>query len=966
MNKYIVTFYNILLVFFTLSAVNEIEAQNRTGKDKGFNFLYISGRVYDLYTLEDIKGATIDLLVEPDSTLVYSHRAQSSRDGEHYDSEGYSVSIDDRSNKYIVRISKEGYNPEYINIDPTGFGKKEQFIKGDPVYLERKAKVLEGVTVTASKIKFYHRGDTLVYNADAFVLPEGSMLDALLEQLPGVQMDGNGEIKVDGKRVDYLLLDGKEFFSRDKRLMLKNIASYTIKNIEVYETLSERYTSGHRGDEALIMDVKLKKEYRTGFMGNIEAGYGTSNRYMGRVFAGMFTQTLRLGLIGNANNLNDERRPGEQGTWSPDKLGSGENKKLFGGLTYYYTAPENKYSINGEVVIDHADKKDFSYSNVTNFLPDGNNYGYHYNRNSFNNLRLNTLHAYLREYKWGYVNAGLSYNFGKGKSHNHGSEATLLRDVQDISEEKVENLYSPENNSGYELNDIVNRRMSANQNRNYNSGGSATAEVKYKFGKSGSDLRTRLEADYSAQHSDKEEEYILNFGSDPAPAQSVKRNFNNYPDHSYGLKFVAAYYLPITNRFTFRAEYDYGYSSITGTSDIYILEATGTDISEWNPSLRDNFPILDSENSFNRRQINNSHKIIPELGYDFDNNNFNQLEVKIPIEILQRRLTNFQAGVEGIVSKTTVLPWFTVAYNNMNWDTGIRFNVRYEMSSRAPEMLNYLDIANSTDPLNIYLGNPDLRNRYRHIFTANYSGKIGRSKTKHNFEIYYETIKDELARGFYYDRQTGVRTFLPMNISGDNTWYFRYEVNKDLGAARRFSIRNTFDYKRQTNHDYSSEDGETMVRSRVRDLRFTDRLNLNYNFSGNRITLFGSGTVDRFTGSLASFNAFNAWTFNYGVTGTFKLPYNFGLTTDFTVYMRRGFNDDALNTNNYVWNARLSWSTLKGNLLFMVDGWDMLHNIKNITYSVNTQGRTETYTSVLPRYVMFHIQYRFNKQPKKK
>ena len=98
----------------------------------------------------------------------------------------------------------------------------------------------------------------------------------------------------------------------------------------------------------------------------------------------------------------------------------------------------------------------------------------------------------------------------------------------------------------------------------------------------------------------------------------------------------------------------------------------------------------------------------------------------------------------------------------------------------------------------------------------------------------------------------------------------------------------------------------------------------------------------------------------------FELPANFQLATDFTVYNRRGYTDARLNTDNFVWNARLTYRVLKGKLLLMLDGYDILHDLSNVSYTINAQARTETYRTVLPRYVMFHVQWQFNSQPKGK
>lgn len=151
----------------------------------------------------------------------------------------------------------------------------------------------------ASKVKFYNRGDTLVYNADAFNLAEGSMLDALIQQLPDVELKDNGNIYVNGKYVEELLLNGKHFFDNNKQLMLQNLASYTVKNIEVYDKLgrASELAGADLGDSQYVMDVKLKKQYMVGTMLNIEGGYGSEERHLGRLFAMAFTPKPVCGIF---------------------------------------------------------------------------------------------------------------------------------------------------------------------------------------------------------------------------------------------------------------------------------------------------------------------------------------------------------------------------------------------------------------------------------------------------------------------------------------------------------------------------------------------------------------------------------------------------------------------------------------------------------------------------------------------
>ena len=167
--------------------------------------------------------------------------------------------------------------------------------------------------MTATKVKFYSKGDTLVFNADAFQLQEGSMLDALIRQLPGVELKSDGRILVNGKQVESLLLNGEDFFKGNNQIMLDNLPTYMVKDVQVYKkdgALSEMLGQS-AGDKQMVMDIKLKKQYSIGWIGNVEAGGGTAERYLAKLFGMRFTNHSRLSFYGSLNNVNEFRRPGE-------------------------------------------------------------------------------------------------------------------------------------------------------------------------------------------------------------------------------------------------------------------------------------------------------------------------------------------------------------------------------------------------------------------------------------------------------------------------------------------------------------------------------------------------------------------------------------------------------------------------------------------------------------------------------
>lgn len=113
------------------------------------------------------------------------------------------------------------------------------------------------------------------------------------------------------------------------------------------------------------------------------------------------------------------------------------------------------------------------------------------------------------------------------------------------------------------------------------------------------------------------------------------------------------------------------------------------------------------------------------------------------------------------------------------------------------------------------------------------------------------------------------------------------------------------------------------------------------------------------------FQNFHTADYKTTLTALVALPWQVQLSTDLTLYSRRGYNDPSMNDTEWCWNARLSRTFLKGNLILMLDGFDLLDQLSNITQTMNAQGRTETWTNTQHRYLLLHAVWRFNKQPKK-
>ena len=152
-----------------------------------------------------------------------------------YDAPRYNIEVPALSRHYIFRISMDDYRTVCYDYVLDRVGRRETSRNMSPFYLHKVSKTLQEVTVKASRVRFYHKGDTIVYDASLFQLAEGSMLDALIRQLPGVELKSDGRIYHNGKFVDDLLLNGKDLFQGNRKLMLENLPAYTVKDVAVYD-----------------------------------------------------------------------------------------------------------------------------------------------------------------------------------------------------------------------------------------------------------------------------------------------------------------------------------------------------------------------------------------------------------------------------------------------------------------------------------------------------------------------------------------------------------------------------------------------------------------------------------------------------------------------------------------------------------------------------------------------------------
>lgn len=930
----------------------------------------VRGNVLDNIMHMPITTAQVCVIDPADSTVVASGTSNGGiQRGENREYTGAFYLNDLPRRHFILQVRNDGYEPQTLDLDLTKPGKRQFQLELGPIYLTRERRQqLNEVSVTATKVKFYNRGDTIVYNADAFQLAEGSMLDALIEQLPGVTIDDNGVIKVNGRMVESLILNGKDFFNGNKELMLKNIGSYMVKNVEVYDKAGFRseIAGTDIGDGRYVMDVKLKREYMMGINMNTEAGYGSDNRYLGRIFVMGFTPTTQISAFFNANNLNESQKPQIYSRWMPEEMPTGVTRTLAGGMDYNVT-PNNRWTFRGSASATHTDETDGTDMVQENYLSGGNTYSYRFNRLNNRHLALETDHTV--EYKRpGHYGLQLKPYFRYGRHDNRAEDvsAELNSAFNDITMEFLQNIYS--GNSAAALGNLINRRIETDRIKGHSLNAGGNLMQTFNIPRTGDLLSIEVYGGYDNRHYERFNHFDINFGADPVPADVANRYYKNYPQFHSNIGTQANYSLIINRGLSFDFGYAFEHRYGHETSSLFNIaeDAAGSGLIDGKlPSAIQYLTGFDRDNSYISRETTDRHKVYASISI-WQNYNKSErfwMQYRFPLYIDRQRLHYTRGDINKTLTRTSAV----MDFGNMFIQTGNDnkgFWLNWNLKSLKPDMVSMVDFTDATNPLFIRKGNPDLKNALKFSADMSYKFSFGHKlRNQLMLGAQFDLTDNALSYGYTYDSATGIRTGSYHNVKGNlgGNGEIRYTFD-----ANGFRLFNRLQGGRRTNVDLVGYDSPSLTRSKVYDLNFSDEMHFSYSFGNNRVSANFSGTNNRYSSNLTDFTKQNTWTFRTGVSMLYNLPANFQISTDFTVFNRRGYTDAALNSDNFIWNARLTYKALKGQLLMMIDGYDMLHNLSNVSYTMNAQARTETMRTVLPRYFMFHLQWRLNHIPKKK
>lgn len=927
--------WTVLLLTATLSTY----AQNK--------IVTVSGRVIEAGTKEPVELAAVQLLSLPDSAQVAGMTTST---------QGYFSLSKQKPGKYLLKVSFIGYVTKIIpvqltaNVPAKKMGNIE--LATDAVMLQEAVVVAEAPQVTVVE-------DTLMYNSSAYRTPEGAMLEELVKKLPGAEIDDDGNVKINGKDLKKIMVDGKEFFGGDVKTGLKNLPVDMVDKLKTYDKKSDlaRVTGIDDGEEETVLDLTVKKGMNQGWFGNADLGVGTKDRYTGRMMLNRFVDKTQFSIIGSANNVNDQGFSGGGGgpRW---RSNNGLNATKMLGANF--ATQTNKLELGGSVRYNFQDADISSINSSERFLQNGNSYSNSNNKNRNKGTNLNA--DFRMEWKPDTLtNIIFRPNFSYGRTNNasRSESGTFNEDPFNLIVNPNDYL-NFDNLSDDPLKDIrVNATNSASLSKGKSLSGNATLQVNRKLNNRGRNLTFRGVFGYgdndNDQYTQSETRYYQLLNHLGGDSILYRNQYITTPTRNYNYMAQVTYSEPIAKatflQFSYQFQYKYSKSDKT-TFDL--LDYPDWAIGGALPSGYESHAVDSLSKNAEYRYYNHDASV----GLRFIRPKY-QLNVGMSFQP-QNSTLSYKKGDYMIDTTRTVFNFAP------NMDLRFRFSkvsqlrFTYRGRSNQPTMENLLPITDNSNPLNIRMGNPGLKPSFAHtmrLFYNTYNAEKQRGIMTH---FSFTATQNSISNSTRYNEETGGLITRPENINGNWNAFGMFGFNTAL-KNKKYTI-NTF-----TNVNYQNnvaflynQDTKNNDRNTSTGLTLGERVTGSYRNDWFEFSLNGSINYTAERNKLRPENNQEPYTYSYGASTNITMPWKMTLATNIANQSRRGYRDSSMNRDELIWNAQLAQSLLKGAATVSFEVYDILRQQSNISRSLSADMRSVSEYNGINSYCMVHFIYRLN------
>ena len=851
-----------------------------------------------------LRGAMVVALTRPDSMLTKFATTNSS---------GAFTLRRLAPGEYILQVTFAGYQPVRQDFSIT-----DANVDAGTVNMTLAAIEMDALVVSAEHLPFVVRRDTLDYNVIAFPTRPNATVEDLLRRLPGIEVAADGSIKAQGEDVQNVLVEGKEFFGNDPKIATQNLPADAVERVQVYDKESDmaEFTGIADGEEERTINLQLKEEAKSGYFGRIGGGLGGGigtatvvdpqagerTRYDGTLNINRFSLTTQLAGVANADNIGRDRDEGFTKT-----LGLGLNASHDFGeeswvrSSYFMNSRDN---LRNQV----AQRQELLGSEVSSIV---NQASSQTSDNLTHRLNLNAQQAF-------------------SEGHDLRLRANLTTGSSSTSSESFQRTLAA--NTG----DTVNMAATNSLGEGDSPGGFAQLTWRKRLNKGGRSIVAEARADLNKP------EQLGNLNStvqtfdplgDATTRQTLQEQSRNTNTLSHTLRLSLIEPFGLSSRLELFGER----SVIDGdeAKAVYDLESGS-------PIFND---LLSS--AFNRTYT------YLRGGLRFNRNTANTRLV-VGLELQGADLDVSVVGEDPISSTyTSVLP---SANFRIQFKGNRSLDIRYRTSTREPTVTQLQPFVNNSNPLFVYVGNPDLNPEFSHALLGEYRffDQFSFTNLFVNFRITY-TKNNIVQSRSVNDRAQQVVT----SINSDRAWSATGSVN--FGTPLR-AIGAKLDLRYQVGYS-TGADFVNQTKNVSRVLQNTVGVGLE-----NR-------TKDRFevrTGARLTFN-----NVTYSLNQDLNQKYlNSTVYADATYYLGYAWTfHTALNYRIYDQNvfagqnvplllASVSRTFLDERAEIQITAIDLLNRNQGVSITNSPSYIQEMRTESLGRYAMLRFMYRLGRSPR--
>lgn len=832
----------------------------------------------------------------------------------------------------FVSFDLTGYKTKRINFDAILESKTLENVE-----LEEDSDLLsEIVIVTDAPIRV--KSDTLEFNANSFKVRPDANVEALLKELPGVVIDQDKKITVNGKEVSQILVNGKPFFNRDGSVALQNLPADIIKKVQIsdFRSKTEEFSGRRPKSDNASINLTIDDKHNKGLMGKVMGGLGTNDRYESSGMLNYFQGNRKLSILAASNNINstgfsmDEmfdnmgggrsqafRFGGRSGGMNGFGSSSGITKSNMAGFNYSDQFFKD-LEFNASYYLNDTSNENSNRSRTENILPDGTfiteSTSTRTNDNTNHNASMNFEYKIDDKTK---IFIEPTFTSNRNVFSSTGS-STSMNEMGSIYNTSNENTFSDATNNTFRNSIQFNKKLNDsgknfsltfdNNNSVTNGKGFTNSQTLFEQGNQQDDIRNQ---------------------------EDISRSTSD----SY--KTTATFSQPIAKDMFLDFGYTLDYSKESDDLKIYNFNDQTNGYSEFNDRL---------SNTTHTDVVTNT----PFVGYNFVNEKYN-VSVNSGVNIANFNANAMYLGQKYVEDRKFVSPYINTNFR-YSFTRSKSFNVGYNYNVSNPSAMQILPYERLNDPLNTFIGNADLDQNKNHSIRVNFRNYNFQMRSGWSVGVTANLYDSQIVSSTTFD-ENRKRTTTYQNASGA----YSYSIFGHWNKSHKWD-EHTVRYGAGMWGTYGRDLGYTNEELiAAKKINIMPRVYINYDY-GELLSIAPSYgmTIQQSEYSNSAIARANNIQHNFMIQTTSYWPKNWMFGNDFSYTYDTNLGS-GFKSNYFLWNTALSYGFLENTLIAKVKVYDLLNQNQGISRSISATSISDQQNTVLKRYAMFSLTWKFDK-----